>query len=417
MKIVRYEGRNIMKIKVVEITPEGNVILITGKNAQGKSALLNSIAFALCGKEAIPDEPLRRGAKSGSVVLDIDGETQFRVTRKFTENSTTLTVTDAAGNVVGSPQSFLERFLGAISMDPSKFQAMDPREQRRALLELLKIDFSGIDREINTIKDERTMLNRDKKAFEVNLSAMTFTEDLPEQVISVADLAAELKRRQDHNANVEQQKKKIENREKILLDLTEEMGDIETEIKNCQDRLECLKKASEQHQLEIIEMHKNTKEPENCSEIMDQIAASESTNQKIRVNLNINKISGKLEALRTEYYDKGQKIDVLEAGKQKLLADAKMPVPGLSAGEEGLLYNGIPLEQASESEQLRVAVSIAMAMNPKLRVIRSSANAFDSDSLKLISEMAEAQDYQVWLEKVDETGKVGIVIEDGQVKE
>jgi len=79
-------------------------------------------------------------------------------------------------------------------------------------------------------------------------------------------------------------------------------------------------------------------------------------------------------------------------------------------------YGGIPFDQASSSEQLRVSMSIAMAANPKLRVIRiQDGSLLDDNSMAAIAETAKANDYQIWIERVDDSGKVGIVIEDGRV--
>ena len=93
-----------------------------------------------------------------------------------------------------------------------------------------------------------------------------------------------------------------------------------------------------------------------------------------------------------------------------------MPISGLGFDDDGVTYQGVPLKQASAAEQLRVSVAMAMALNPKVRVIRiTDGSLLDSDNLALIEQMAADQDFQVWIERVDETGTVGVVIEDGQV--
>lgn len=99
------------------------------------------------------------------------------------------------------------------------------------------------------------------------------------------------------------------------------------------------------------------------------------------------------------------------------IARAKLPVVGIGFGDGVVTYNGIPFDQSSSAEQLRVSMSIAMAANPKLRVIRIiDGSLLDDDSLSAIAEMAQEGDYQVWIERVDTSGKIGIVIEDGMIK-
>jgi len=94
-----------------------------------------------------------------------------------------------------------------------------------------------------------------------------------------------------------------------------------------------------------------------------------------------------------------------------------MPVDGLGFGDGIVTLNDLPFEQASDAERLRVSIAIAMATNPKLRVIRiRDGSLLDEDSMKMIAEMAKDGDFQYWIERVDSTGTVGIVLEDGEVK-
>ena len=105
------------------------------------------------------------------------------------------------------------------------------------------------------------------------------------------------------------------------------------------------------------------------------------------------------------------------ATAREAIAAAKMPVAGLGFGDGVVTYNDIPFDQASSAEQLRVSLAIAMAANPKLRVIRiEDGSLLDEDSLAQIAAMAKDHDYQVWIERVETSGKVGFVIEDGHVK-
>jgi len=107
-----------------------------------------------------------------------------------------------------------------------------------------------------------------------------------------------------------------------------------------------------------------------------------------------------------------------KADRAAAIAKAKLPVEGLGFGEGVVLFNGLPLEQASDAEQLRVSVAIAMAGNSKLRVIRvRDGSLLDESGMKLLAELADANDMQVWVERVDTTGKVGFVIEDGRLRD
>jgi hypothetical protein len=110
-------------------------------------------------------------------------------------------------------------------------------------------------------------------------------------------------------------------------------------------------------------------------------------------------------------------ITAIDAEKQARVQAAKFPLPDLGFGEGVVTYKGLPIDQASAAEQLRVSMAMAMALNPKIRVIRiTDASLLDSSNMKIVDEMAKDNDYQIWCEVVDESGKVGIVIEEGKVK-
>jgi hypothetical protein len=111
-----------------------------------------------------------------------------------------------------------------------------------------------------------------------------------------------------------------------------------------------------------------------------------------------------------------ERIDGRKKAKTDAIAGAKMPVDGLSFGDGMVMFNGFPLDQASAAEKLRVSFAVAMAMNPKLRVVLiRDGSLLDEDSMALVEQMADAHDYQVFVEIVRKDSPVGVVIEDGEV--
>ena len=111
-----------------------------------------------------------------------------------------------------------------------------------------------------------------------------------------------------------------------------------------------------------------------------------------------------------------KKMEERTKAKEEAIAAVKMPIDGLSLANGHVVLNGVPFDQASGAEQLRTSVAIAMAANPKLKVIRiKDGSLLDEDGLKIIDGMAKGNGYQVWIERVDSSGKIGIVMEDGAV--
>ena len=126
MKIIRLTAENVKKLKVVDITPVGNMVQVTGKNGSGKTTVLDSIWWALGGKEGIQSVPIHTGEKKARIRLDLG---EFVVERKFTPSGTTITVSNSDGAVYPSPQAMLDSLLGGRSFDPLAFSRMSPRAQ------------------------------------------------------------------------------------------------------------------------------------------------------------------------------------------------------------------------------------------------------------------------------------------------
>jgi hypothetical protein len=143
----------------------------------------------------------------------------------------------------------------------------------------------------------------------------------------------------------------------------------------------------------------------------------EDTNRWVRVKANRNRVQEALNLQTAESTRLTQYLEEVDSYKASVIAAAKMPIAGLGFDEDGVTYQDVPFKQASAAEQLRVSVAMAMALNPQIRVVRiTDGSLLDNDNLQLITDMAAANDMQVWIERVSDTGDVGIVIEDGQVK-
>jgi hypothetical protein len=158
-------------------------------------------------------------------------------------------------------------------------------------------------------------------------------------------------------------------------------------------------------------------EPKNAGDLADAI-----TNAK-RINSAIDQRNFRA-TFEREIEQKEKKIGELsaalkkrEAEKTEAISSAKYPVEGLAFGNEEIIYEGIPFNQVSNADQIRAAIAIGMAANPQLRVMRiKDGSLLDDTSMDIIKRMAQEQDYQAFVEVVDTSGKVGIYLEDGEVK-
>ncbi len=408
MKILKLTAENFKKLSAVEITPDGNVVVISGKNGAGKSSVLDAIEAALCGGR-MPKKPIKDGEVRAKVEVDMG---EYKVTRKFFGVTSTLVV-QATGKTEPerSPQAFLDRVVGRLSFDPLAFMRITPVEQRNTLMEFLGLNLEELDNKIMLLKIRRSDTLGKKKQRLYEAESITTTPNLPPQEVSSETLLAELKAIQNHNEKC--QKVATENAVmQTRLAITEK--DIRAAEKSIQDWQTRLK----QLQVFKADMEKSF-HPEtslkDSAEVEAKLKSLSATNEAIRQNKLKKHAMTIMEGCVEEYAKLGDDIKIVENQKAKKLAETVMPIEGLSILADGLGYNGLPLEQECQSKRLKICVAIAMAMNPKLKVLRIDGNGLDKDSLVAIGELVAGTEYQIWIEKVSDDNTIGFFIEDGHL--
>ena len=410
MKIVKLTAENYKRLSAVEITPEGNLVLITGKNEVGKSSVLDAIESTLCGGHNLPKEPIKQGEHRGSTVVEME---DYIVTRKYFGDKSTLKV-EQKGELkskISRPQEFLDSIVGNLSFDPLAFSKMQESEQRKLIMDFVGLDLSDLDKKIEDLKIQRSEIRKIKENAAGLAASLVFIPDLPEAEISGEALREELKIIESHNKQVTQSK-----HEKELL-----QSQLNDKIISANETAEEIKKLMEKHKKILVDIEQIKKAYTAIPDapLMDKGRAEQAliglsnTNEKIRANIAKRKAEQTVEELTEEYTSLGQSIKDVEFEKTKRMTDAKMPIVGLTIAEDGLRFNNIPLSQVNDANKIKISVAIAMAMNPKLRVLRVNGNDLDTANLKALGEMVAGKDYQIWVEKIDESGKLGFVIEDG----
>ena len=402
MKIIELRAENVMRLKAVEITPDGTVQVIGGRNAQGKSAVLNAIWLALGGGKASKETPLpiRDGEDKASVRLDLG---DLVVTRSWTRKGTSLKVENAEGAQYKSPQSMLDALVGQLSFDPLAFTRLSPKEQREALLDLvdLDVDLDALDAEAKQVYQQRTDVGRQGKAIG---DIPAIDDDLPKNEESMSEWVQRLGEAQET--------------ENYLATTSVQLDNAEVDIRNAEAeiaRLESLIETRTKEAKHLQQVLADTERPD-LRMIQLKIGSVEDTNAKIRANNAAKaRLREKVE-LRERYSALTDRLTELDEQKASALASASFPVAGLSFNESGVLYNGVPLSQASSAEQIRVSLAMGMALNPKLRVLMiKDGSLLDADSLQAIRDQVAEGGFQLWLEVVNPDDPSAVLIEDGQV--
>jgi hypothetical protein len=400
VKIVRLEAENLKRLRAVEIEPDGNVVVISGRNGQGKTSVLDAIWFALGGGPAMRDtaRPIRDGAEHASVALDLG---DIRVTRTWSGEKTSLKVESADGARYNSPQQMLDGLVGRLSFDPLAFAQQDEKSQLATLLSLVELPFDPklLDGQRRALYEDRTVIGREVKTLEGHLAGLPEADgDVPAEEVNAADLIGDLRRAQDALRHREQTEKSYHESVARVQRLRAEFAAAKAEMDDLAEQVASLPTAPDPTSIEA------------------DLQAVDETNRKVRAANERLRVAELLEAKQGEYDTHTEKIALLDQEKADAVAAAKMPIDELGFTDDGVTYRGVPFKQASAAEQLRVSVAMALALNPTLRVIRiTDGSLLDSANMALIEEMARDRDAQVWIERVSEDGQVGILIEDGSV--
>ena len=448
LKIVKLTAENFKRLSAVSIEPEGDVVKICGRNAQGKSSILDAIWAALGGERIAPTKPIKEGETEATIILDLG---EYIVERSFSlkesgDVTTKLMLRNKDGRVFKSPQTLLDKMIGDLSFDPLAFARAKARDRRATLLEVvnLQIDqqraeelaerrltpeelaspletIDKIEKELFTI---RTGVNRESdQAAKV---AAKFADVIEVKPVTVSSLINEMQELEAINKANAEARQMVSNVIAELKGYSDELLSVRNEIEVLEQKLTVYRT----REAELVEIGtKRREEGRALRSEVEQLADVDLTDIRKRIQQadETNRLAAlydqriQAEDRANEYHRKAlqltTRIDGLRKVKIDMLQRAQYPVPGLSFGENDVEYNGIPFEQSSGAEKLRVSTGIAMALNPGLRVIRiDDGSLLDSDNMLLLEKLAAGKGYQVWIECVDESGQVGVVIEDGKVK-
>jgi len=400
MKIIKFTAENVKRLRAVEITPDGTVQVITGKNAAGKSSVLDAIWLALGGGTAskTTTKPIRSGQDNAHVRLDLG---DLVVTRTWAGDKTTLKVESADGAKYSSPQGVLDSLVGRLSFDPLEFTRLSAANQVAALLDIVDIgtDLGALAADRKTRYEQRTEIGREVKTLEGQIFGFGEPiEGVPDVEVSVSELLAQFRQADEANRTYQTTVRDQAREAGRVASLKSQLAAAEQNLAFAQSLLDALP------------------EVPDLDAIQARIDSAEDVNEHVRANAARAQIASRLEHAKGSYKAFSDSIEAIDQAKADALAGAKFPVDGLGFDDDGVTYQGVPFSQASSAEQIRVSLAMAMSLNPKLRVIRIlDGSLLDADNMALIAGMAAAGDYQVWIERVSDDTGVGVVIEDGQV--
>ena len=442
LKIVRLSAENVKRLTAVEIKPDGNLVVVTGKNSQGKTSVLDSIWLGIGGGSATKqkeiDTIIRNGEGSAVAELDLG---DYLVKRRWWikesgEIATDLKVSNKDGAVFQSPQKMLDGMLSTLSFDPLAFAKMDGKKQVAMLVEAIgKGDaLKELDEKREKIYSNRTDVNRELKSLEAKLESVELPEDADTiEPVSVAELTQQLEDARDHNSEIAAIKNEHTNAvvevnrlDSEATEVAESIGEIKTKIEELeknlaekQDRLEVIRESESvgKEKVDALQKKIDNFQHIDTTEIREKLGEAESINEKCRKVEEYAQLENDVAKKQRDSDELTDQIAEIDKQKREIIEKGELPVDGLDFNEDGIKLNGVPLVDCSSSEKMRLAVGIAVALNPKLRVLRVKDGALlDSDAMENLAGLAAENDFQIWIERVDDSTEGAIIIEDGHIK-
>ena len=410
VKITALEAENVKRIKAVALTPSPTgLTLVGGNNNQGKTSVLDALAWALGGDRFRPDAAQRDGAIAPAH-LKVTLSNGVVVERKGKNAS--LTVTDPTGRRSG--QQLLNAFVEPLALDLPRFMEASDKEKADILLRIIGVgsELQVKDLEIKGLYDKRTFtgqLAAQKKHFAEELVSYP---EAPDEPVSASDL---IRQQQDILArNGENQRKR--NQFAQLTDLLERqkkvVADLEFQLSTEKQRLTTM-----QADVKIAQTSAADLQDESTAELEASIRDIEETNRKVRANLEKSRAENEAAQYASEYDRLTESIQQKRADRMALLNGADLPLPGLSVEDGVLTYKGKHWRDMSGSDQLRVAAAIVRRLNPDCGfVLLDKLEQMDMTTLAEFGRWLESEGLQAIATRVSTGSECQIIIEDGMVK-
>lgn len=409
MKINTLELENVKRIKAVKLEPAANgLTIIGGDNNQGKTSVLDAIAWALGGNKYKPSMPTREGALVPPYIhIELDNGI---VVERAGKNSS-LKVTDSQGNKSG--QALLNEFISSLALDLPAFLDANDKEKADTLLQIIgvKDQLAALEEQERRVYFQRTEIGRLRDMKQKAAQNMEEFPGAPTEPISALDLIQEQQAILAKNG--ENQRKRIQ-----VSQMENEQSALAGQIDMLQHRLSDLleRKAKLDKDIEVGRKSVEQLHDESTADIEASLANIEAINTQIRKNREKAKAVDEANAYTVQYDQLTDQIETVRKQKKDLLQGAQLPLPELSVEDGKLTYKGVPWDGMSGSDQLKVATAIVRKLNPKCGfVLMDKLEQMDLTTLREFGTWLEQEGLQVIATRVAKGDECSVIIEDGMV--
>lgn len=407
IKINSLEIENVKRVKAVALEPaKDGLTIIGGRNNQGKTSVLDAIAWALGGDRFKPSSPKREGSATPPK-LHITLSNGLVVERRG--DNSTLKVIDPNGNKAG--QQLLNEFIEALALDLPRFMQQTAKDKAKTLLQIIGVGeklYEIEDREQRAYNQRRTIgqiAEQKRGAVEEAL----WYPDAPAEHVSASELIKQQQEILAKNGENQRLRERVEDIRRTYKSKSDELDQLEERMRVLLSDVAVL-----QQQLKTAEKSAEQLVDESTAELETSIAAVDEINAKVRANQAKSLLEDEANEYKAQYEALTAVIDALRAEKMALLDGADLPLPGLSVEDGELVYNGHKWDSLSGSEQLKVATAIVRRLNPQCGfVLMDKLEQMDTQTLAEFGAWLESEGLQVIATRVSTGDECSVVIEDG----
>ena len=414
IKINKLEIENVKRVKAVKLEPSQNgLTIVGGNNNQGKTSVLDAIAWALGGDTYRPSQPSREGSVTPPY-LHLVLSNGLIVERKGKNSD--LKVIDPKGEKAG--QQLLNSFIEKLALDLPKFMEASDTEKATTLLNIIGVgkELAEIEEQEKSVYNERLAIGRiadQKKKF---ADEQEYFPDAPKDLISASELIqqqqeilarnGENQRKRNNLAVISNQKHRLSDEIKLL---EGQIAELYTKLDEKKQSYERVAKDEETAQKTVAELI-----DESTEELEKNLAHIEEINRKVRINLDKDKAEDDAREYQVQYDNLTIKLNNVREQKTELLNDANLPLPELTVIEGKLKYKGQEWDNMSGSDRLKVSTAIVRKLNPECGfVLIDKLEQMDLDTLKEFGEWLEQEGLQAIATRVSKGDECSIIIEDG----
>lgn len=420
------DAQNVKRLKAVRLAVNGtSLTVIGGGNGQGKTSVLDAIAWTLGGDRFRPSNPIRDGEDKLATRIELSNG--LVVERRGSTGA--LRVTDPEGGRGG--QQLLNEFVNGMALNLSKFMAASAGEKAQMLLDLfpeLGAELQRLNEEAKRIYDERHAMGQiaDRKA--KHAADLPFHEDVPDRPLSGSEMTSELEaalarnaRNRDMRENADAMQRRLDQMNREVRQQDERIAELEKRLQDERARRVELIDASQQMTDDVRAAEEAAKglADADTSEIKRKLEEIDAINARVRQNMDKAKAEADAQDLQEQYRSMTTELEKVRAERVKLLGQVQMPMDGLLISEDGaLLYRDQEWDCMSSTEQLRVAVAICSAMRPECGfVLLDGLERMDIGQLRELGAWLAERKLQAIGTRVSTGEECTLIIEDGEVAE